>query len=320
MLLAAALVAVGTIFLAFKFGGPKSQVASEKSSDTLELVSFLQNSGSTDKDADKDGLTDWEETLWKLDPDNPYSNGNKNPDDSPITDGDYAKSQAGNYARTSANGVAGIENVGLTQTGKLGQDIFDRYLVLKQQGLPIDNTVKEKLIQDAISNNPYPKGKTYAISDIKIGGAETISTLRAYGNTIGNSILKNSPQRTQQGDAALVFRDAFQAKDLEKIKNLDPIIQAYQGILRDLIQVTVVKSVSEKHLALINSISAMVYDVESMRIIFDDPVRGLNGAKSYAKTSFDFYWNIKSLAEYFKARGVVFGKNDDGYAFQVIVQ
>ena len=115
------------------------------------------------------------------------------------------------------------------------------------------------------------------------------------------------------------MKNALAKKNSDEVKKLDPIIRGYHGILTDLLKMTATEGVSTKHLALINTMGAMVRDIESMRAVFTDPVLGINGAKSYAKTSFDFYWAFKGLADYFAAHGVVFGANESGRGFTNVI-
>jgi len=285
----ASIIAIGGIWYVTQTKYANITNPSIKSTDSSnETLKALDTGSLSNKDSDNDGLPDWEETIWGLNPNDPYSNGHKNASGTQMTDNEYVKAQP---STSTINPRVDANNDSVTQTGKIGQEIFDKYLALKQQGIPIDNATKEKLIQEAIKDNPYPGGKIYITSDIKIGGTETTNTLRVYGDNLVDIATKNSPVNSQQTERDIIL-NAVQTKNLDNIKNLDPFIKSYHNILTDLLNIKVTQGVSDRHLTLINSISAMLYDIESVRAMNDDPARGIKGVKSYLKTSFDYYWAL----------------------------
>ncbi len=73
----ALLLAVGGLFLFF--GG---EAMRRKTADApqKEIVSGAVRGKNSQKDSDNDGLKDWEEVLWKTDPQNPDTDGDGTPD------------------------------------------------------------------------------------------------------------------------------------------------------------------------------------------------------------------------------------------------
>ena len=132
-------------------------------------------------DADADGLKDWEEPLWGLDPENPDTDGNG------VTDGEEIL-RIRNSIDTSTT-LAGEEDVPLTQTGTFSQELFSLISALQENGELTDQSRAsiEAEIVAFIQNGP--EGTVYYKTDIKTV-ADTSANALVYIKAVDSAFAK----------------------------------------------------------------------------------------------------------------------------------
>ena len=110
---------------------PKKEVATK----VVSEVKVIKNPVEVlDIDSDADGLKDWEETLWKLDPKNPDTDGNGIPDAEEVKK-KMAEIDSKGEMESSGDGAAESESYTTdTETDVLSKKLFAEYINLKQSG------------------------------------------------------------------------------------------------------------------------------------------------------------------------------------------
>ena len=104
-----------------------------------------------------------------------------------------------------------------------------------------------------------------------------------------------------------------------EIEKLDPIIKGYTAILNSLATVPAPQNMTDKHLALLNSTSKLLSDIEGFRQIFTDPLIGIVGWEitiltlNYSKKA------SKTLQQSLK-NSVTFDENEFGALFVKTIQ
>ncbi len=295
-----------------------SSQGAELEAETLERI--VDAAGNVDKDAD--GLKDWEETLFKSDPNNKDTDGDGTDDGeevklgrNPIIPGPNDKIQksetlSGNYTEDS------YEN--LTATDKVSRQLFAEYFQAKQSGAEVSSETQSRIIESAISDpNLIKKARFYTEGELKIINESGESSLRKYGNNVG-AILKKYPGSKES--ELVTLNRAIQKDDENELAKLDISASAYQNTIKDMLLLSVPKKAVSVHLSVINGLSAVEKINRDMRNVFKDPITALSSTQEYIKTVTNLAESLKNVGLFFKEEGVFFNENENGYYYANIVK
>lgn len=265
------------------------------------------------KDQDGDDLKDWEEELWHTDALKPDTDGDGTPDGEEVKLGrdpskagpDDALDKETIEAKTVPGGGS------WTETDRLSRELFAKYLTIKQSGAPFTAEEEEKLLVDFLQRYPEPKvEKIFTESDIVLAKNDDAVSLRAYGNAIGTVINAHE----EKGESELViFERALQNEDEIDLANLDQRVKRYESILSGFKAIPAPQSVKHMHIALLNSIQALVESVGGMSLAFTDPVRTLSLTTAYPVAVERLNLAMEDISNFLAIKQVIFEKNEPGY-------
>jgi hypothetical protein len=209
------------------------------------------------KDSDGDGLPDWREALWQLDPNNPDTDGNG------VLDGDQVR-----LATEKLEGSA--STLEQTTTDLLARDIYTAVTVLQQSG-QLDDQTSERLtteIATAISDAvPVP---VYDISDITII-SDTETSRVAYQQRLATLLSQFSAD-----DFAVVLETALVTNpdDVDPVKPA-AVITKYQAIRTGMLDMNVPSGLAGSHIEMLNTMSRLVENMRGIVQANEDPLVGL---------------------------------------------
>lgn len=295
-------------------------IFSEENLSNKSQIAVLNNV--TNQDSDKDGLKDWEESLWGTDPNNPDTDGDGTNDGEEV-DNNRDPNIAG-PDDTFQNDVfinktdVSFSDENLTETEKFSRDFFAEYLTLKQQGIDFGEAdAQEFIVESALSRAQAGLSINFFIlADLNIrqdGGEEVV---RRYGNEMGEIIIMYSAENENE---MVILQRALTNNDKEEIKKLDPVIEAYENLLKNSLIIAVPQSSANTHLRLVNSFSAMVKVIKGMSVVFDDPLTALNSIAIYQNVVQNMVNSFRDSNKYFKQEGIVFTETETGYIFTNLI-
>ncbi len=225
-------------------------------------------SGLLTQDSNNNGVSDWEESLFGL---NPKGDGLSN---KKIIDEKRKKIREDNGLK----GNAGLSN---TETSKFSGQIMSTILALKQSGNLTPESVANltQSLGDSVDSKKDSEQR-YSISNMVIGG-DSNEDLFSYGHSLEKIM----------GDA----QSAGIGKELPEIKNiladssngggqittLDKYSDAYAKFSSDLLLLKTPKSISQKALAVINGSDLMSKALKKIELTYSDAVSGLIGYDEY---------------------------------------
>ena len=201
----------------------------------------------------------------------------------------------------------------LTLTDQIGRNFFANYLELKQGNLTTD----DKAVQSAMSYTldktvgSAPQPTLYTAQQIHITTLEDAASLRTFGNSVGAIFNTFGPR----ADAAQIATKAFEQNDMTLLKNIDPIILAYQQTIKSLLQIPVPASLADQDLTLINGLSSMLYVSQGLRIADKDPMQSLVALGTYATAQSIFQSALQNMKSYFSSRNIFFSADEPGIMF-----
>lgn len=189
-----------------------------------------------------------------------------------------------------------------TLTARLARDLFSRYLTVAKSGQDIPEEESAKIIDAILASPEYTQGSrgvVYVESNLKIGPVSNTETIKKYADDV-NRIFKTGMDSIKANEGiGTIINLALANQDETKIAKLDPFVIATRTVLKNLVSVNVPIDLVKLHLELVNSVSNVLSDLESMRETFNDPVRGFIGATKYPQDTDDTQIAIQKITSYY---------------------
>lgn len=229
------------------------------------------------KDTDGDGILDWEEHLWGLDPTKAETTPGI-PDSSVIK---KLKAEQGLSANGLNEGDEGYtEN--LTETEKFSREFFSTIVTLNQNGV-MDEEMMER-ISNSLSEhiqNPITR-KIFSPADIKTVNGNSYQDAKNYADALNNAYLKN-PISGKVFDILEKFIIDENNVDESVLVKLDPIIKQTNNLIEAILKINVPESLVLEHLEFLNALERVVENTEDIRLYSTDIILSLGGISQYDK-------------------------------------
>lgn len=219
--------------------------AKEAQNETID-VAFLDARNGDTKDTDGDGVPDWEEALWDLDPEKPDTDGDG------VLDARYIETKKNiSEHRDVSVGVRVLPLNDLTESEKLGRSLFSALFAIEASGDSLGTQT-----QDQISEN---------ISDyIQNINVSKEVYLRENLHIVENS--KENSEKYRREFEALFASDPIKEEDIEFIlkrlvskdgyeTEIAQLTNRYDLLLTQLSQLQVPAVIASRHAQLLNEIA-----------------------------------------------------------------
>lgn len=249
---------------------------------------------SAEIDTDSDGMKDWEEILAGSDPKDPKS-----------------KVTMSSNSTVSADLTKKTEK--LSQTDLISRDFFARYMELRQLGSSADAFSQKEVASKTVGNIVLPTPKSYVLSDITTKDDNSKEAIKQYGNDIANIFNRYGVQSRNE---AVIAKEALDAEDYEKLKEIDPIIESYKNIVNGLLSLPIPSAISTLHLELVNSMNTQVFIAKALRNSEVDSLASVSAINLYISAQKKLMDSFLAIKSYFSYLGVVFNTGEAGYLFQ----
>lgn len=244
------------------------------------------------KDTDGDGIPDWQEGLYGLDP-NKKETTPGTPDSSALSKLRIAQ---GNEAGATY-GENGVEN--LTQTEKFSRELFATVAALNQNGQVDQATI------DALSNsmatkieNPIQR-KVYTMSDIKIVNSDTKQTIQKYSDALNNIYKKH---QVKKGALTILQEFIEDETNLDKLLELDPVINQTNQTIIESLKIPVPQSLALLHLDLINNFEKMMENISDIKLFNNDPIVAIGAIIQFGNNTDTLTSSAKNLTNAIKQK------------------
>ena len=227
------------------------------------------------KDGDGDGIIDWQESLYGLDP----TKKETAPGVPDITAIEKLKAVSGGDSKTVGTGKEKEEN--LTQTDKFSRELFSTMVALNQNGA-IDQETIDKLSASLAEQiqNPVIR-KVFLISDIKVVKDNSDQAIINYLKTF-DDIHKKYPDLSYSTlDVLQEFMVNENDVNVKALTKLGPIIEQNNKIISALTKMDVPQSMSTAHLDIINSLERLGENAVDIQFFDTDPIMALGSISQY---------------------------------------
>jgi hypothetical protein len=237
-------------------------------------------------DYDKDGVTDWEETLWGTDK-------NKKITFNDTPDATYIENKK---KELKAEQGVSVSETKLTETEKFAREFFTSYSAMKSSGQVDNETINS--FSNALGQkivNPELIDR-YLVTNVKITTSEDALIKQKYYQEM-KSLFEQYKSAGIGEELSIVSGGLSQGNKIneeQKVK-LTSIANAYQNFAKKSMELTVPKSLAEYHIKIANSSNNTGISVSGMGKIVNDPIVGLSGLSQYQKYSEDLIGSVNEL-------------------------
>ncbi len=298
---------------------PKNKV-SQKDERRLALLAETDlNLAVNTKDTDGDTLPDWEEGLIGTDPQKTDTDGDGTQDGQEVKTGRNPLVKGPNdKVDTSVKKVATasttVTSKSQTATDAFALDLFSKYMSIKQAGGTISPEIQEQLAQSVVSQTTFgvSEAKVYSRTNLIIT-TDTADSLHAYGNKMGEILMKNSIKNSK--NELLIVENAFNNQSKTEIAQLDVVIAAYQKMVKEFLATPVPSTAVSLHVNILNNFSKLVEVDQGLRKLFTDPVITLAALQRYQEIAAETGTIFTAVKIYFDSQQVKFSPGEPGYNF-----
>lgn len=186
-----------------------------------------------------------------------------------------------------------------TLTDQMSRDFLSQYLLAVKNDENITSADANNIAQNTLSLPDYNTsvGAKYLPSNLKIINKTDSNTLRIYRNRL-LEVIKNRTSKVKD-NPIMIVTVALSTEDEKELSKLDYIIKENRGFVSDLLKIEVPINVVGLHISLLNASSNLLTNLESLRVILGDPVRGLTGIGQYSQSINDLNLSLENLSNYF---------------------
>lgn len=234
------------------------------------------------KDSNNNGIADWEEYLWGL---NPNKNGPENKD-----------FIAAKKKTLAENGVISIpdDSKAITDNEMLSREFFATIMSLQQTGTLNDESIQS--VSDAIGQKieAIPMPDVYKSTDLVIK-KDSAEANNAYFNAYNNLVTKYADK--DMGGELTVISQGLGSNDPQALYSARTIAQAYISFSNEFIKIPVPSSIASIHLALANNYNKTGQSIGGLTQILTDPILGMRSIINYKNYSDAMVANIEKLSE-----------------------
>ena len=248
-------------------------------------------------DSDNDGLKDWEETVWKTDPQNPDSDGDGKMDGQEV-------SQNHNPTKAGPNDILTDDDkqqIGETSlaagfsknsvSDNFSKKFFENYLLAKKDG-SIEQNGPDALVKDAVAkaNSEMSSTIRYTKSEMTTFGNDQ-AKIKEYGTLFA---------QIQTDEIKLIVDIARNKKDLPAIA------KEYKVFSEKLFRLPIPEEIAETHIQIINNFYTIYESYITLSDYAKDPVKSLFAIKENKRIGNDQVLLYTRIKNYFTKNGIIF--------------
>ncbi len=236
------------------------------------------------QDSNTNGIPDWEESLWGLDP---YLNG---PENKAFI---LAKREA--LEKDTSVPLFTDEGIDSKENEALSKEFFAVIMSLQQTGNLNEgtlNAVNEAIGQKIVAE---PIADVYSRDMVKIAeadedGFEIITYFTDYTN------LNIKYSKSNLGDELFFVETALNNNDKAALALVSKIADSYRNYSKDLIKLSVPLDMVDAHVSLANNYEKVAQSIYDLTKLFSNPIVGMKGIINYNRYSQALVLDIDKLS------------------------
>ena len=272
------------VFLAifFTIKGVISLFKSIKSNKPLGQPTTMVVGEIIQKDSNHNGIADWEEYLWGLDP---TKNGPENKEF--ITSKKTALTQSGDISTPTDDSKT------ITDNEALSREFFATIVSLQQTGDL--NQASIQSVSDAIGQKivAVPLSDIYTRANLKFVTDSTTANTNYYNAF--NSLV-NKYANEDMGSELTLISQGLGNNDPQALFAVKTVAGAYKSFGSEFIKIPVPSSLSTIHLRMANDYYKIGESIDGLTVTLSDPIIGMRAIINYKKYSDELVADIEKLS------------------------
>jgi hypothetical protein len=236
----------------------------------------------TQGDGNNNGIADYEERLWGLDPNN---NGPENKE--------YILAKK---KTLEENGIISLddESEKITQNEILSREFLATILSLQQTGQLDSEAIKS--ISEAVGQNieSTPIDDIYSTNMLTTKGDSTVANT-TYREDMG-ALLKKY-ENEDIGSELTLIAQGLGGNDPQALNSTKSVAVAYRAFGGELINIPVPKVLASTHLSLANNYEKTGQSIEGLLLVLSDPIIGMKAITNYKKYNDALISDLEKLSE-----------------------
>jgi hypothetical protein len=233
------------------------------------------------KDSNNNGIPDWEESLWGLDP---FGDGSSNKE--------FILAKRETLAKE--NNLNPDTNQPLSENETLSREFFSIIMSLQQSGNLDDSSIQSvgDTIGEKITATPIADVYTKAtVLEVKNNPAN----INTYHNAL--SSLMNRYVDKEIGKELTFISVGLSTNDPGAFKEALSVASLYKSFGKELMRIQVPSTLSGAHLSLANNYEKVGQSVEGMSVMLEDPIIGMKAIVNYNKYTDALVSDIDTLSK-----------------------
>ena len=232
------------------------------------------------QDSNKNGIPDWEEYVWGLDP---TKNGSENKA--------FILAKKATLLE-SGEIVQEQEGRDISDNEMLARDLFATIISLQASGQLTPETIESLSSSVGVGTVAEELPNKYTLEDLKITTASRDSVKLYYDTFV--SIYKKY-QDKDLGNEVTLISQGLGNNDVLALRAAKSLVVYYQEFAEDLSKIEIPSSVHLAHLDIINNLEKIAISLDGLTMSMADPLLGMRSVILYNKYSADFVSNIEEI-------------------------
>lgn len=282
----------------------RGDIFPKKKTASVEVSPFVLAGAIAREDSDGDSLYDWEEQLWKTDPQNPDSDGDGTKDGEEVRNNRNPLLAGNDLVAKESVALGADASVNLTD--EVAKSVYSNIVALEYFNAYDEQTKKKLALQAAKELEAQLTPPPLDISKIRTTTDTSSESVKRYQKAIGSALLpfaKNA-ERVGENDLGIITR-AITKKDPAAYAELEKLIALYDEFITALYTIEVPEDARTMHTEMIRTTIAYRHELLGASAAQSDPLRALASMQSYATTMSTMYVVTGQLEVYFKQKGII---------------
>lgn len=238
------------------------------------------------QDTNGNGIADWEEKLWGLDPSVLYTNGVSN---KVIID-----------EKKKALGADNTNNTPQNETDRLARELFTLTQALGQSGEVTSDGLNQIAAKLSTSINANGVTNQYSLKDIQTTKT-SVASLQTYYNAMANRTTK---YQADLPDIDVVI-SALETGDSSQVPELLQTAKAYRAIAKDIVKIPVPIGMAGYHLDVVNGFVGVADSFTYLQELDDNATNALIGIAIYNNYNNKLSTALIQMRDYLTRYGIL---------------
>ncbi|MBU6431007.1 hypothetical protein KGQ29_01380 [Patescibacteria group bacterium] len=259
-------------------------------------------------DSDGDGVKDWEETLWGLDPHNPDTGNTGVPDAEKVR---RKMKEIDEKSLNNLNGnIAGNQYATDTETNLLGKKLFAEYINLKQSRNLNDDSINKAMMNLVSEIRNKDTVTYYFVKDLKTFPDSDKLSVKKYGNSF--AMIRNKYDSLYMQNPVVGSEDPAGITSPEFTRGVARASDLYLKMTQELSKLQVPKGLADAHTEILNDYRASAEGLKGFGSLGNDPIVAMIGLQKHSDAASKENNLLRSIADYFLKNGIIFSEEESG--------